>query len=119
MTRKAKIQRRPRHINVPFPDWIRRQDCLVCSTRTPPLEQKEPSDAAHVPTRLGPRAGLVPLCPYHHRRAGGGGGPESHHELGQEFWRVHFDENSEEYFFAYTAQDWANFYLALFEKERS
>ena len=64
-----------------FDDWLRYQGCIVCALSGKVVQV---SDVAHVATSEGPRAGKVPLCPWHHRRQAQGGGPESHHSLGRE-----------------------------------
>jgi hypothetical protein len=97
-------------------EWLRTQHCLVCVAQSPRvagkrvLRQEGPSYPAHVATTEGPRAGLVPLCPKHHRRKGEGGGPDSHHELGKNFWTHHFGKEG-------NADVWVQFYLNLFHAQ--
>lgn len=104
MTRRKPLKRNPRSRDEEdFKNWIRVQPCLVCQTT--------PSEPAHVATQDGPRAGIIPLCHLHHCRKGEGGGPESHHELGKNFWKHHFGENA-------SADTWVNFYRNRYHAEQ-
>ena len=109
--RRAKLKRNPpTPEEIEYLQFIRKQPCLICATREPPLEQRQQSDAAHIKTSSGLRAGIVPLCPYHHRRKIGGGSAESHHEMGKDFWLYHFGANRN------YPNYWDAFYRSLFEK---
>ncbi len=104
MTRRQELKRNPRQsTEKDFDNWLRAQPCLVCQWAACP------SDVAHVATSEGPRAGKIPLCPWHHRRRGEGGGAASHHQLGTNFWTHHFGDGA-------TADTWVNYYRNRYEK---
>lgn len=91
LTRHQPLKRGPRNKDQDerdFDAWLRYQGCVVCAKHGNVVTV---SDVAHVATSDGPRAGKLPLCPWHHRRPAQGGGPESHHSLGNRFWVVHFN----------------------------
>jgi len=109
--KRTPLVRKPRQKSAAerwFDAWLRYQGCIVCAKRGhAPLPL---SDVAHVATSEGPRAGKVPLCPWHHRREAQGGGPYSHHTLGKKFWVHHFGAGA-------TSETWVNYFRNRYEAE--